>query len=255
MIATLIAAIAFGAGGAYDSAFDRGNTAYEQNDFATAIGAYEQLIQEGVVEAPVFYNLGNAYYRAGNKGTAIANYERALQIEPTYEPAQRNLEFCIAGTEHQWGKPLPPPWQESLLMWHDNWSPRAVYRLAVLSWMAFWALLALRLWKPNKHLTRSAIVAGLLAVAFALSAYVKYHPPLLAVATQDHTPVRFGLGEDQNTSFELSEGDRVVIDARREGWALARNADGERGWVQESALAIVGPPYLRPASLAPAVVQ
>lgn len=131
-------------------------------------------------------------------------------------------------------------------MWHDNWSPRAVYRLAMLCWLALWIVLALRLWRPNAHLTRAAIVLALAAAAFATSAYVKHHPPPLAVALRDDTPVRFGLGESQSTSFALMPGDRVVIDSRRDGWVRVRNVDGERGWVEESELAIVGPPYPRP---------
>ncbi len=255
MIAALIATVVLGAG-AYDDAFQRGNTAYEQGDYGTAITAYEQLVAEGVVNADVFYNLGNAYYRANNLGAAIANYERALQVAPRHDAALKNLDFCVAQTQHQWGKPLPPPWQEGLLMWHDNWTPRAVYRLAMLCWFAFWAVLAVRLWKPNKHLTRAAILLALAAAAFATSAYAKFHPPLIAVGTRDNMPVRFGLGGEDATSFELMQGDRVVIDARREGWAQVRTIDGERGWVEESALALVGPPYTRPATeAAPANVQ
>ena len=133
-------------------------------------------------------------------------------------------------------------------MWHDNWTPRAVYRLAVLCWIAFWALLAIRLWKPTKHLTRAAIVLALAAAAFATSAYVKFHPPLIAMAIQDNLPVRFGLGNDDATNFELMQGDRVVIDARRKGWAQVRTIDGKRGWVEEQRLALVGPPYVRSAA-------
>lgn len=249
MITALIASLVLGAG-AYDDAFQRGNTAYEQGDFATAITSYEQLVAEGVVDPDVFYNLGNAYYRANKLGAAIANYERALHISPRHEPALRNLEYCVAQTQHQWGKPLPPAWQEGLLMWHDNWTPWAVYRLAVLCWVTFWAVLAVRLWKSNKHLTRAAIVLALAAAAFATSAYAKFHPPLIAVAMHDNTPVRFGPAGEETTNFELMQGDRLVIDARREGWAQVRTIDGERGWVEEDALALVGPPYTRPAAVA-----
>ncbi|MBM3289205.1 MAG: tetratricopeptide repeat protein [Candidatus Hydrogenedentes bacterium] len=248
MIAVLLTTIALGAGGAYDTVYARGNSAYAAGDYAGAIAAYEQLVAEDVAQAPVFHALGNAYYRAGNLGAAIANYERALHVAPTYADARHNLDFCVGKTERQWGRPLPPAWQESLLMWHDTWSPRAVYRLAVICWAALWAVLVLRLWKPDKLLTRAAIALALAAAAFATSAYAKFHPPLLAVAVQDHAAVRFGLGEGQTTNFELLQGDRVVIDSRRDGWALVRNADGDRGWVEESALAFVGPPYLRPGA-------
>ena len=248
MITSLLAILALGAGGAYDSAFARGNAAYAQGDYASAIAAYEQLVGEGVAQAPVFHNLGNAYYRAGNLGAAIANYERALHVSPTFGPARHNLDFCIAKTQRQWGRPLPPPWQEALLMWHDTWPPRAVYRLAVICWVALWVLLAFRLWRPNKHLTRAAFALALASAAFATSAYVKFHPSLVAVSVQDHAAVRFGPGGSQTVNFELLQGDRVVIDSRRDGWALVRNADGERGWVDETALAFAGPPYLRPGT-------
>lgn len=243
----LIVAVTLGAG-AYDDAFQRGNAAYAKQDYAGAIAAYEQLIAEDVTQPEVFFNLGDAYYRSGNLGAAIANFERALQVAPSYEPAKRNLDFCIAKTERQWGRPLPPPWQESLLMWHGRWSPRAVYRWALLCWIVLWILLTVRLWKPNTYLTRAAIVVGLAAAAFATSAYAKFHPPLLAVAMIDHTPVQYGPGGGQATSFELLQGDRVVVDLRRNGWAQVRNADGDRGWVDEKALALVGPPYERPVT-------
>lgn len=248
MIAALLAIASMSASGVYNDTYARGHAAYEQGDFASASAVFEQLVASGVSQGPLFLSLGNAYYRSGNLGAAIANYERALQVEPTYAAARHNLEFCVAKTERQWGRPLPPAWQESLLMWHRDWSPWAVYWLAVVCWLAFWALVAVRLSASNWRITAAALALALAAAAFATSAYAKYHPPLLAVAVQDHAPVRFGVGEGQTQSFDLLQGDRVVIDSRRNGWALIRNADGDRGWVDERALAFVGPPYLPPGT-------
>ena len=76
LITMLIAASAF------DETFDRATDAYHAGDYPSAVVSLEQLVDQGVVEAPVFFNLGNAYYRQGMLAPAIANYERALQVEP-----------------------------------------------------------------------------------------------------------------------------------------------------------------------------
>lgn len=231
----------------FEATFERANASYEQGDYAGAVNAYEQLIAEGVTHASVFYNLGNAYFRLGNLGAAIANYERALHLDPRNSAARHNLDFALYQTERRLPKPLPPAWEQSLLIWHFSWSPRAVSTMAVVCWIGLWTVLAARLWKPHKGLTRAAAVLALLAAAFAASTYAKWRPPLLAVTMSDRVPVRYGPGDNQTASFNLLCGDRVVVEERREGWARVRTADGLRGWIDEQALALVGPPYERPA--------
>jgi len=237
-------------GAAFDAPFQQANTFYEQEDFASAARGYEQLVSEGVEHEALFFNLGNAYYRSGNLGAAIANYERALRQDPDHAAARHNLELAVQSTKHQWGRPLPRAWEQSLLMWHGAWRPREVYWSAVICWWALWAFLTLRLWKDNKWFTRLAVVSALAAAAFTTSAYSKYHPEDLAVAVRDGAAVRYGIGESQTLNFELMQGDRVVVDDRREGWMQIRTADGGRGWVEASALMLVGPPY-SPAIAAP----
>ncbi len=157
MIILIAAYVSFGAAGVFDSTFTRGNDAFAAGDYPGAIAAYEQLVSEGVVHEALFYNLGNAYFEANNLGAAIGNYERALRLAPSYASAKNNLEFAVSKTKNQRARPLPPAWEQSLLMWHYGWSPRAVYMLAVLCWCAFWTLMAARIWRPCKSLTRAAI--------------------------------------------------------------------------------------------------
>jgi len=95
-------------------------------------------------------------------------------------------------------------------------------------------------------------VVSVLAVAFGLSAWVKAHGDLYAVANNERVPVHYGTSEDETVRFELYEGDRVLVDRRESGWARVMTADGERGWARGRALAFVGPPYERPSLPRPA---
>lgn len=233
---------------AFDQTFDAGLQAYYQGDYPAAIRAFEQLVEQGVVAPEVFYNLGNAYYRAGRLGPAIANYERALHLRPDLEDARENLELCVNETERRLSKPRPPAWEQALLFWHYRLNPETTYRLALASWVALWLLLALRLIRPWPYLRPAAAVLALVAAAFAASAWTKFHPTPLAVASAPRVPVYHGMRESETVHFELYEGDRVVVDRRDEGWAQVRTSDDKRGWTREQYLTFVGPPY-GPAAL------
>lgn len=231
----------------YDDTFARGNLAYEQGDYQGAIDAYEQLIEESVVDVAVFFNLGNAYYRRGLLGPAIANYERALQLHPDLDYVRENLEKCVAETERRLGRPLPSDWEQSLLFWHYNLPQHVTRLLAVISWFLFWTLLGLRQLRPWKYLLRAALIVGALALLFGVSAWVKAHGDLYAVANERRVPVHYGKSDDETVRFELYEGDRVLVDQRDQGWLRVTTVDGEQGWARQGAFTFVGPPYDRPA--------
>jgi len=230
-------------GNVYNAAFDEAALAYESGQYGEAIDRYEQLIGESVVHAAVFYNLGNAYYRHGDVPAAIANYERALQIDPRLDPARRNLDQAVRETQQRLARPLPADWEQSLLFWHYNMAPRETFWAAMALWLAFWAVLGVRQWRPLRYTRGAGLVLGLLAAAFGASVWAKAHPAQLAVAGKEIVSVRYGTGDEETVRFELYAGDRVTVDRRVPGWARVTSVDGERGWARDDSLLFVGPPY------------
>jgi len=245
MMANILMCILLGAGaGVYNKEFARAAKAYDAGDYATAIGAYEQMVGESVAHEALFYNLGNAYYRSGRLGAAIANYERALELDPGFENARENLEKAVRETRQHLARPLPSDWEQSLLFWHYLVSRETTTRLALLFWAGFWVVLGVRQVRPVRYTRRGAAVLAVLAVAFGGSAWAKAHAPSLAVADAD-APVTYGTSEGDVVRFELHPGDRVTVDQHRDGWVRVRTASGEHGWTRESNLVFVGPPYAR----------
>lgn len=228
---------------AYEQMFDQGVTAYQDRDFPAAIEAFERLVDEGVVQEEVFYNLGNAYYRNGQLAPAIANYERAWQLDPGVESVRENLQRAVGQTERALTRPRPPAWEEALFFWHSAQTAREALVIAGVAWTLGWGLLILRAVRRWPYLRAAAAIALALAAVFAVSWWIKLHPPQLAVAAHDRVPVRYGNRADETVRFELYEGDRVRVEQRRDGWARIRTADGERGWADESHLHLVGPPF------------
>lgn len=226
----------------FESTFEGANAAFAEGRFADAAREYSRLVESGVDHPVVLYNLGNAQQRLGQTGPAIANYERALELAPGMEEARHNLRIAVAQTPRGLERPLPSAWEQALLFWHYR-MPHAVSRaLAIAGWAAFWAMVALRAWRPLPYLRLAATLVFFATLAFATSAWYKARPAPIAAAQVEQAPVRFGKSEAEAVYFELLEGDRVLVDRREDGWARVETVDGRRGWARESDLYFPGPP-------------
>lgn len=243
---------------AFQIAFDQANEAYLRGEFGAAAQGYEALIAENIEDATVFFNLGNAYFRQSRLGLAIVNYERALRIEPGLADARENLALAVMHTKQKMAKPVPEPWAQNLLFWHYGLAYDTTRLLAFSLWTAFWVLLAVRQWRAFPYWRGALAVLALLALAFAALTWVKAHPEPLAVIIADDTPLRYGPSEREEivafvpegradkAAALLFDGDRVVVEARADGWARVATVDGKRGWAPETAMLFVAPPYRAP---------
>lgn len=229
---------------AFDQTFERGVEAYERGRYTESIAAFEHLVDQGVVDPALFYNLGNAYYRNGQLAPAIAYYERALQLNPGLRNAQENLRRAVAQTERAMSRPQPSEWEQSLFSWHFGLSRRASASVALVFWALGWVLLSVRLLRPWPYFRRAATAALVIALVFGVSWWLKADPPMLAVASEPRVPVRYGTRAEEAVRFELYEGDRVLIDARKNGWVRVVTSGGERGWASAHQLLFVGPPFV-----------
>ena len=58
--------------------WERGNQAYIDGDFASALSNYSAIENSGNYSARLYYNMGNAYFKQNMLGKAILYYNRAL---------------------------------------------------------------------------------------------------------------------------------------------------------------------------------
>lgn len=228
---------------AFQDEFQKGNAAYDAGDFAAAIQSYGRIVASGAADPILFYNLGNAHYQSGQLGYAIANYERALGLSPAFEEAQQNLAKAVAETQNKLPSPLRPAWQQALLFWDTSLTYNFVRNAAIVTWLAFWALLAAALVRKIPYTRSFAVLFFGLAMLSGLSAWCKAYPPQLAVGISVAAPVRYGMSDAEAERFSLAVGDRVAVEAHADGWLRVRSVDGVRGWVREEAVCLVGPPY------------
>jgi len=222
------------AGAGARSVFDRANEAYNNNDFATAVDTYEELLNTGHECGEIMYNIGNCYFRMDKIGMALVYYERARR----FMPRNRNLLDNIALTESRAvDRIVVPTFQvvaRTLLFWHYRLTAREISCIVVVSNLAFWTSLGILAVARKRLVKVLAVLAGailLLSGGSYVFGQVERRGLGDAVVVAEEAQVRTGPG-DYAVTFSLHDGARLDLVEAREGWYQIRLADGKRGWIE-----------------------
>jgi tetratricopeptide (TPR) repeat protein len=243
--------------------FEDANAMYEAGDYEAAISGYQALIDKGVVDKDLYYNLANAFFRQGDLGRAILNYERALKLSPREEDAAGNLAFVRSLIkDKQFVK--NEIWFVRGLMWgHNHMSLNEGVVLTSLLYLILCLLLIvtifidgrfmsslyrrLSLISPGRFLGLSSrqdlflaivIVVTLLA-ASGISSFDKYRDERqrrAAVVLAEEVLVYSAPTEDATLQFKIHEGTRVRVAERRSGWTKVLLPGGLSGWIATNSI-------------------
>lgn len=249
-VALLFAATPLLPGGdatAQEEIVTRGNQAYQEGGYATAIEAYESVLEAGFVSAGLEYNLGNAYFKSGELGPAILHWERALVLSPGDADVRANLELARSITVDA-VEPLPNFWLFSALRWWVDLLPRRTLMAVVAtSWLMLTGGAIVRI--TTRSVTPRRVGSWLMAgggvalVLFGANLFVRelgIARPERAIILDAAVAVRSAPAEDDDlTLFEVHEGTRVRIDERTGDWAEVVLDDGKVGWVPVEVMEVI----------------
>ena len=70
------------------------NRLYNLEDYEGAVNLYQGLVDSGIRNADVYYNLGNTYFQLEDNGRAILNFTRAQQLQPRDSVINHNLRLA-----------------------------------------------------------------------------------------------------------------------------------------------------------------
>lgn len=210
--------------------FDEAQTS---EDYLTAAGTYQQLIDAGWQCAPVYFNQGNAFMRAGETGRAIAAYRMATRYDPRDPYIQANLQSAITQTT---ATPPRAGLMTKIVFWQDRLSyPEKFQLLTLLAIMAVLFGLINR-WhsnRPSRLVVMLAITAAILVGISATYDVYRFDLTNHGVITADETIARKGNGESYQPAFteSLPMGSEFVVLEQRGDWLRIRISQAGEGWV------------------------
>ena len=222
--------------------FEEGNTFYKNKEFDKAIGIYQQILEQKIESAPLYFNLGNAYFKNGDLGNAILYLMKAKRLAPDDPDIQHNLKFAGRFSSVQMeGVELNPvtAFMASLV---DN------YRLTVLAWLAslffilFMVSLILRYGAGfNTAAIRLFVILSLLflVISGGLTSF-KYRYDYLtrrAVITADVSTVYTGASDKSDIELEGAPGLVVEILSESSEYYNVLFENKRRGWIKKELVA------------------
>lgn len=212
------------------------NDAYEAGQYDQAAAAYERLLDMGVRNGWVHFNLGNAYFRLNQLGKAIVHYYRAQTYLPNDPDVRHNLNLA----NQKRVDPQIDEEKDSFFSTADLALKRMPYSLTfyaaliflVLAGAASFALIIRR--EANRPLGYVLVVCGVFGILLTGLAKVQYGHLTrqdFAVVVADEVHVLSGPSPRETTSFTVHEGIRCQILAETEDWVRIRLANGYNGWM------------------------
>lgn len=219
--------------------WDRANTAYINNDYASAIRIYEEMLSDGRRSAKLYYNLANAYFKRDELGQAILNYHRALRLAPSDEDARYNLSVAEARTKDTIDR-IPEfflaEWFDALagLMSSTAWTILSLVALIALFVLLMLFLLAQRLLlrKVGFYGTIALLLVFVLTTWMALEQRTAQLNTTEAVVMSSSAAVKSSPDRAATDLFVLHEGTVVEVTNRLGDWCEVVIADGKKGWTE-----------------------
>ena len=223
------------------------DSAYINNDYASAVYLYEDILANQGESADIYYNLGNSYYKMDNIAKAILNYEKALMLNPGNGDIRFNLELAQSKTVDKvtpMSEVFLVTWMKSLTntMSEQGWS-----KLAIASFIL--TLLGLVLYFFSKKIAMKKIgfisalclmLVCILANVFASSQKNKAQSHSSAIIMEPSVTVKSTPNEGGTELFILHEGRKVMIkDNTMREWKEIQLEDGNAGWVPASVIEII----------------
>ncbi|MCA9170937.1 MAG: BatD family protein, partial [Planctomycetales bacterium] len=218
------------------------------NELLTQAAAkYQMLVDSGIRNSDLYFNLGNAYLQSNQLGRAIAAYEQAKTIDPWNRQLAANLDFAnslVKGDEpvardsaEQFGvAALLRQGNDTVTQWFGK--ATIVWTLGIAS-MLFWGLLTIGIFRPKLPMKRLAAIPLAVLLLTAVSVGLAPTRPVVegpGVIVANRIALRSGDGEQFSELVTISpaDGHRVDILTERAGWMQIQTRQEQKGWVPSS---------------------
>ena len=228
---------------AFQQGLDTTDTARSKGYYQQAIDAYTALLDAGVRNAKLYYNLGNAHMLRHDFGRAILNYRRGLQLEPGNARLQANLRYARSQRLDQIETSAQQAFLSRLFFWQDDLSVSAQATLAIaLFWLAWGSALAHQFWRRGawRWLAAGAAFATLLFAASAWMIHTQNTATQHGVIVANEASVRKGNGASYALQFPhpLHSGAEFTVLEHRGDWLYIQLDNGDNGWIRQAAAAL-----------------
>ena len=142
-------------------------------EFLVAAQTYQKLIEIGVQNGPLFYNLGTAMLMAERYDEALNALLRAERYMGSNWDIRRNMLMAKAGKKEN--QTVSLAWYRLPLFWHYGLSCTSRLNIIVCAFAVFWIGMLFRIWGGYRFFVRIMVVSLTVLILFGSSVATSIH--------------------------------------------------------------------------------
>jgi len=224
--------------------YRQGSRLYSRGQYEEAAEKWQSVIRSGYVSGDLYYNLGNAYYKMNDIGRAIQHYEKAMHFIHDDEDLQNNIEMARLKTKDKIAK-VPQFFLTRILnSFLDLFSISiagyltlgSLYLLGLVAILNLRNIFSVGLGKAL--VVTLIVISAFFATIFAAISYQEATTKT-AVILADEVNAKSEPQNSSSTLFIIHEGLKVQITRQDGSWVEIKLPDGNKGWVELSALGTI----------------
>jgi hypothetical protein len=212
--------------------------------FRNSAERFQMLVDDGIQNGELFYDLGNAWYQAGDLGRSIASYLRAQRLMPDDPRLEANLAWARSVVRPQIAADDHEALLRRLAFWHDGWSLQTRMVVFAAFWLLLWGALLVRALRRYQGWNYLSGVAAMIAVLLGGSILLDVSAGTTSttgVLVGDDVVIRKGNAESFQPQFEepMHQGVEFKVLEERPDWLHIELNNGSSGWIPASDAEIV----------------
>ncbi len=225
-----------------DTLFQKGNTAYNEDNYTLADSLYKSIEKKGYYSAELFYNLGNVNYKLNKIPQTIYYYEKALKLSPSNQEIIHNLTLANKRIADKNTIKTSSRIEDVVYTYIKSstnfWAITSVVIL-LMSGLLFITFVFLTTTKAKKLVFYTAIgsfLIGLVTIYFGSLQHKKLTSEEYGIVFTPSIELKMEPSENSSTAFILHEGSKVKLLNKNEQWYEIAFGKGQIAWIKKEAL-------------------
>lgn len=223
--------------------FEKANELYNQGNYFDAISIYENIINKGIKNGNIYFNLANSYLKNEQLGKAILNYKNAQIFQPRDVDIERNLNYALELTKDQIStEEAMDPMLRIIFFWYYTLNLPELIILTITLNLIVCITLIVSFFYKNEILKGANFIAVIILIILTISSGVKIYnndKPSEGVIVVKEVDVKCANGSSYENLFTLHEGTPFKISQQIDEWYKIELSNGQKGWLYKDSIGLV----------------
>jgi hypothetical protein len=219
------------------------NKAYNDGLYDSALVLYQEIAENGLESAFLYYNMGNAYFKNNSLPSAILYYEKARKLAPNDEDILYNLGIANTMIVDKIEKVPELFYKEWWNYFYNMFDANTWASISLVFWIVLLFFVGMFILTQSRTLKKLSFYAGLIFLfltiaTLGLSSQKYYFTKEQKEAIIFTPTITAKSSPTQNAVdlFVVHEGTKIRVLDEVQDWVKIRIPDGSIGWLPSNSI-------------------